>query len=67
MADNFGEGVVMISLKKNNNENVTTGASVQRKTDFLGGCQETAELILKADVPLVARMWLSPGMRTCSE
>lgn len=64
MADNVGEGLVMIPLKK---QNLTTGDSVQRKTDFLGGCQETAKLILKADVPLVARMWLSPGMRTCSE
>lgn len=64
MADSVGDGVVMIPLKQ---QSVTTGASVQRKTDFLGGCQETAKLILKADVPLVARRWLSPGMRTCSE
>lgn len=64
MADNVGEGVVMLPLKK---QNVTNGASVQRKADFFGGCQERAKLILKADVPLVARMWLSPGMRTCSE
>lgn len=64
MADSVEDGVVMIPLKQ---QSVTTGASVQRKTDFLGGCQETAKLILKADVPLVARRWLSPGMRTCSE
>lgn len=66
MAGNVGEGVVMLPLKKQI-KIPHLELLCREKLIFLGGCQETAKLILKADVPLVARMWRSPGMRTCTE
>lgn len=70
MFSEVAEGVwdrVVITLLKEQIKMSQLGLLFREKLIFIGGCRETAKHILKADVALVARRWLSPRMKTFSE